>query len=154
MQEEKEKHELSIIESWESIKNIIKDGKITFKELPELLRNYLSMFKFISKFLVFFKTDPKIAFAINSINIVIENLVNNIDENKDNIAIIWEQINKILEDDKVSEEEIKGLLICISELFSILSTIGNTFINNKVIYDFDKLKNKILNYVEIIKISK
>jgi hypothetical protein len=151
--EEIKKHEESIIESWESIRTIVKDGKIDITEIPSLLVSCLSMFKFVSKLLFIFKVDPKVNIAINSVMTILDTLINNIDANKEQLEAIWLQINKIFEDKKVSEDELKSLLILIAGIFGIITKLSLPFIKEEDGSKFMNVINKIKQYIAIVKIQ-
>lgn len=151
--EEIKKHEESIIESWESIRTIVKDGKVTIEEVPKLLVSCLSMFKFVSKLLFIFKVDPKVNIAINSVMTILDTLINNIDANKEQLEVIWLQINKIFEDKKVSEDELKSLLILIAGIFGIITKLSLPFISESDNHKFVNIMNKIEQYIAIVKIQ-
>jgi hypothetical protein len=97
--------------------------------------------------------DPKVNLAINSVMTILDNLINNIDANKEQLVSIWEQINKIFEDKKVSEDELKSLLILIAGIFGIITKLSLPFIKEDDSNKIMNVMNKIEQYIAIVKIQ-
>jgi len=84
---------------------------------------------------------------------ILDTLINNIDANKEQLEVIWLQINKIFEDKKVSEDELKSLLILIAGIFGIITKLSLPFIGESDNHKFVNIMNKIEQYIAIVKIQ-
>lgn len=143
--------ENNILIAWKDINDIVKDKKVDLKEVPKLLSSLLTVVNNLSKYLFILKVSPSVVAIIEISSKVLEEMLNNLEKYIPEIEIVWNKISDILEDDKVSDNEMKQFLLCLSELLSIIVSIALPFVTKDSLEDINKFNKKILEFIEAIK---
>lgn len=145
--------EATIIESWNELMALLKDGKVEPKEVPYILLAVAGLVQAIGAVLVFVKIDPKVQAIMGVIGSFCETTGENLKKLIPSYGAAGEKIGGVLNDGKIDVREIPVLIEGLVQLTAVIIMTVSPFVTKDSLASVqlitDKLK-RLLAWVKII----
>lgn len=121
--------ENKFLEAWDKLQEIFEDGKLKIEEVPNLLIAIGLLIKELRDLMVELGADDNAIAVFDDVSEALNNIINQLVDNKGDLAEALKNIDKILEDEKVKADEIIKLVVSISKVLNVVLSIVLPFIN-------------------------
>jgi hypothetical protein len=137
-----------IIEIWENLEEIFKDGKVVAEEMPKLLQAIAVILSILLDVLSVVGLDAKVILIMKTVSATLITLSEKLEREIPDIKLAWNEIAGILEDEKIKPNEIKDFVIALSNLLESLLTLALPFVNVEMTDGMLKLTGKLQKLIK------